>query len=256
MFLNFNPICANYYEETVNYVSDLRKIFPKIEFIDGRRINANLKTVNIQNYLVKPSLYAFTENFISFFFDIYDSTNRKLLKNLYDTDSILTTSRELSLKSDESPKQSRSASQGKYIVQYFDSLPPSQHDLTTMSVDVPLMNDTYVLIHVNGYFKDIGRTLNKDDHLYGYSRTFLLKRNSKKHWNNVFTYFIANELFHIREIRADESNQAFKRMPVTEIEMRRICNDLLPTKIEEQHASQLIFETITNLKSIWCKRFV
>lgn len=274
LFLDRNPYCVRFYDEPWRYAIELRYKFTNLEFIDGYRIDENLiPIVVMQNFLVSPILYTLTESFIKFFFDFYDSNNRKSLKKLYENDSLFTLSSEF----DQSPyefysrnllKENRAKMNEcnlflgmERIIDCFERFPRTCHDYTTMCVDVPLMTNDNKLIQivVNGYFKDIGIAANDDEVVYGFTRTFFLQRSLKQKagiMSNTFKYCIKNEQLHIRRVNALESKKAFKKYVVTEDEIKTICKDLMPVKSQEEEANILMFKAMTTLNTMRCKRFV
>lgn len=274
LFFDRNPYCVRFYDEPWRYASELRNTFTNLEFIDGCRIDENLiPIVVMRNFLVSPSLYTLTENFIKFFFDLYDSVHRKCLKKLYENDSLFTLSSELNessyefysrnlLKANRAEMNECNLFLGtERIIDRFEKLPRTCHDYTTMCVDVPLMTNDNKLIQivVNGYFKDMGIALNDDEVVYGFTRTFFLQRSSKQKaciMSNTFKYCIKNEQLHIRRVNALESKKAFKKDVVTEDEIKTICKDLMPVKSQEEEANILMFKAMTTLNTMCCKRFV
>lgn len=268
MFLDRNPICLKYYDEPRQYIKDLRKAFPRLEYIDGRRIDKNSETVSFQNFLIKPNVYTLAERFIKFFFGFYDSTHRSSLINLYEHESLFSLSSEIvdmTASTKKYQEYSRNLLHRKEleeselcvgrlnIIEFFDYLPQTQHDFVTMNIDVPFLTDETIIIHVNGYFKEIGQTLNAIDKIYGFTRSFVLKQRDEK-FGDMFKYVILNEQLHIRDISQEEINWAFKKDAVTDENMNSICKDMLPSDTQQEYAIILLLNKITNLKKLWCRR--
>lgn len=248
--LDKNPLCASYYNEPWKYVQHALKFFPNLQFIDGRKVDRSLKpVVSMQNFYVSPTLYTLTESFVKFFFELYDSASRNLLSTLYYKKTIfglMWHTQKISCIGDAS------------IIKFFVSLPQTQHDFTTMCIDVPWMTETKVLIHVNGFFKEIGDNVNDDDKIFQFRRTFLLERTQRKSgtMGNTFKYCITNEQVLINLATKDESRKAFVKTVVTDDEIRASSKfqDLLPVKSEEEEANVLLMKSITKLNEDWCKR--
>ena len=263
--LDKNPICLQYYDEPWRYVHDILEIFPNLQHIDGRRINRTMTpVVFMQNYFVSQSLYTLTENFIKHFFELFDSGSRKSLKKLYVNNSIFRITTEFNRSEiafcnfSYSVDQTNTHIGNECILEVFEHLPPTEHDFTTMCVDVPLMTEKNILIHVNGFVKETGKNLNDEDIIYGFSRTFYLECQSQKTatLSNVFTYCIKNEQLNIRCVTSEDLNKAFKKTVVTDDEMSSICKDLMPVKSQEEEANILLLNELTQLDMTWCKRFV
>lgn len=260
LFLDKNPVCVNYYEKPWKFVKDLREILPKLQHIDHRKIDANSTTVFMRNFLVSQNSYTMTERFVNFFFELYDSCIRKSMKKLYDDTSMFTMcSKENSrnLLYDEDFMENVFVGV-ENITDFFETLPRTTHDFTTMCVDVPLMTEKNVLITVNGFFKVLADSLNGDDVIQGFTRTFFLEQQEKKigALPNTFKYRIKNEQLTVHEVSAEVAKIVFAKNVVTETEMNKICQDLLPVKSQEEEAKLLLLQDLTQLKENWCTRLL
>lgn len=267
LFLDKNPICRNYYDVPWKYISYLRYIFTKLEYLDGHHIDTNTGLVFMQNFLVAPEAYTLTESFIKTYFSLFDSNHRKALKKLYDSKSMFTMSCEPSPNiPDFFLESSRNFIHeygpdtvfvGEKIISLFVDFPKTSHDFSTLQVDVTMITEEVVMINVNGYFKELGSSLNDEDYIYSFTRTFVLRQIEQKlpHYvDKTFKYSITNDMLLIKTISDYEANKVFKKNIVTEIELGLICKDLLPTKPQEEETNVLMLKTITNLKDDWCKR--
>lgn len=270
IFLDKNPFCVQYYDEPWRYIRDLVKIFPNIEYVDGIRIDNNSNTAPLRNFFVSRSVYTLSESFANFFFKLYDSSHRIGLKKLYEHDSMFTLVTDLNKTRDspngyddysrnllhnKEPSESRVFT-GKAITAFFATLPQTQHDFTTMNVDVPLLTATNVLITVTGYFMELETSLNDKSIAYGFTRTFNLQRGNRQFGTleNTFKYYVRNEMLLIRNISPLEAHKAFKKNVITEKEISKLCQDLLPVKSQEEEASILLLSQMTKLTKVCCKR--
>lgn len=264
VFLDGNPICTNYYDKPWKYVESIRRTFPLVQYIDKCRVDKDTRMVHLQNFFVSPKLYTLASSFVKLFFDLYDSANRKLLRKFYHPNALFTLSCELTTR--PTPNISRNLNKSetgdvfmgnRNIVELFNNFPQSLHDFTTMCVDVPLMTHENILIVVNGFFKETGNFINDEDVMYGFTRTFLLKRMQHlKLLVDTLQYCIINEQLHIREVSPIIAQKTFKKDVVTSSETKELCRDLLPTRAEEEEAGILILKEITQLGRRWCERFV
>lgn len=271
IFLDKNPFCVQYYDEPWRYIRDLIKIFPNLEHVDGIRIDNNSNTAPLRNFFVSRGVYTLSESFVNFFFKLYDSSHRNGLKKLYEQNSMFSLVADLNKTRDScndyddcsrNPLHYKDLNEsrvftGKAITAFFATLPQTQHDFTTMNVDVPLLTATNVLITVTGYFMELGTSLNDKSTAYGFTRTFNLQRGKRQFGTleNTFKYFVKNEMLLIRNISPLEAHKAFKKNVIAEEEVRNLCQDLLPVKSQEEEASILLLNQMTKLNKNWCKRW-
>jgi Leucine-rich repeat (LRR) protein len=257
LFIDENPVCAKYHEEPWKLIRDVQKKLPNLQNIDNCRIDKT-STVFMRNYLVSANCYTLTEYFVKFFFELYDSSIRSSLRKLYDVNSLFTTSANHgSLVYDENCVDKVFVGVEK-ITNYFESLPQTTHDFTTIQIDVPFMTETNILITVKGVFNILSDSINNDDTIQGFTRTFFLEQQETKvgTMSNTFKYRIKNELLTIHDVSIDMKNKAFNKNVITEIEVNNICQDLLPIKSQEENAKILLLKELTQLRENWCKRLV
>ena len=254
--LDKNPICGKYYDEPWKFVKHLVQVFPNLQTIDERKIDKDSKTVFSRNFLLTQNSFMITESFIKFFFELYDSNMRKSLNKLYDNNSLFTIS-DLKDENSRNLLNDESFSEKVFvgceqITSFFESQPKTTHDFTTFCVDVPLTTERSVLITVNGFFK------NSDDVIRGFTRTFYLERENQKKgtFRNTFKYRVKNETLTITGVSPDEAKHAFAKTVVTEAEIKKLCQNLLPTRAENEDAKVFLLKDMTHLKENWCKRFV
>lgn len=254
--LDKNPICSKYYDEPWKFIQHLLQVFPNLHTVDQRKIDKDSKTVFSRNFLLTQNSFTFTESFIKFFFELYDSNMRKSLNKLYKINSLFTISdfndeNSRNLLNDESYTEKVCVG-CEQIISFFESQPKTTHDFTTFCVDVPLTTDKSVLITVNGFFKSI------DDVIRGFTRTFYLERKNemKGTFCNTFKYRIKNDTLTVRGISPDVAKHAFAKPVMTEAEIKKLCQNLLPTRAENEDAKVFLLKDMTHLKENWCKRFV
>ncbi|CRK97653.1 CLUMA_CG011038, isoform A [Clunio marinus] len=264
IYLDSNPVCIQYYDNPFKYVTDLQRLFPNLESIDEKQIDSSTSIVNMQNFLITSKVYSLTEQFLNFF-EYFDSYH-EALREFYHKDSIFTISNEsqvLNQFNDLSRNIIGATNINKvllgpdYIINFFETFPPTTHDYTTMSIDVPLVNERNVLITTRGFFKTTGTSI-KDSNFHGFTRSFLLsKRGSKSGTvDPSIKYRIMNEMLHIRDLSDEEKKIPFKKLVVSESEVNTLCKDLLPSAFQKEEAHILVFRKITHLKINICKRLL
>lgn len=252
---NNNPLCDTYKTTSTpyKYVSTLRMLCSKLEFIDGRKIDKDFKLVHLHNYFESTAAYPAIENFIDYFFtnfDIHQSRWNQLVDSLYGNDCILMES------------QTKFTAIGTaQIKDYYRSFPYTEHDFITMTVDTPIFSNSKILIVVNGVFKQKGYSMNEVDKLLTFSRMFLLK-NKRRIKNgrapgtlsDTFNFEITNEIFTFDTLTDHKiKNKAFKKQRAKEIDIERAFDGKHAPK-EKFVANLELFRQITCLKDEWCTR--
>lgn len=154
--LNDNPLCSKY-KSSLEYISAVKKIFPDIRSLDGKNLSPDGCCVPQKNYLCSIDTYDITEQFVRHYFSIYDSVTRTALKGLYSKHAIVSISSYFSgltsktIDSRIRLYQSKSRNLLKIspalmvkssfvgpddIIQLWKSLPQTQHDFQSFSIDV------------------------------------------------------------------------------------------------------------------------
>lgn len=266
-----NPLCTEFYNAPWRYIEKMMRFFPNLQYIDGLRIEKSfIPIVTLQNYLVSPSAYCLSETFVKRFFKIYDSRSRTSLAEFYDNNAIFSVSVNFPQMNNAFNGKSRNLLQNmrnienevfvgnRNIVDFFESLPDSQHDFPTMCIDVPMMSEKNILITINGFFKEQGESLNAGDVYFKFTRTFNLERLNPvfETFRNTFRFMIKNDLLQVQQIRVDESLKAFKKNVIQKDEIKKVCWDLTPNIPQARSASTLILKELTKLKTSFCQRFV
>lgn len=87
--LDHNPLCSKYYRQPYKYVSALTQRCGQLEYLDGLKIDANLKTVNLKNFYCTSKAFNAVENFVEFFVKSLEA-KRSNLANVYTKNSMYT----------------------------------------------------------------------------------------------------------------------------------------------------------------------
>ncbi|KAG5680258.1 hypothetical protein PVAND_009777 [Polypedilum vanderplanki] len=261
-----NPICDKFMSKqhysAMFYVKTFKNLCPKLQFIDGKKIDKTLNIVHLQNHLVTPKAYMTVLGFIEFFFKNFESREkRELLTALYSKDSILSVN-------DDRNKKQIFGGQVK-ISDHYASLPEYEHDFVNFTVDSPLFCPKIernsilkfcvpkFLVTVTGVFRE---KENKEK-FFAFSRTFFLEKDrngtgrATGTLSNTFYFEISNEIFNYEIVRDEKiKNKAFKNQQATDGEIEsKFINDTVAERFEEN--LELLKQTIL-MKPEWCKRFL
>jgi hypothetical protein len=255
-----NPVCNKFVEgdrqSPVLYVQSFKKLCPKLQLIDGCKIDQTFKIINFQNYYVHPMAHMAIENFIEFFFRNFDE-NRQITATAY-------TERSQLMVTAENEERKHILKQVN-ILDYYTDLPKTEHDFVTLTIDTPTFYlcpqvcDSIQII-VSGVF----RFTHEREKLFTFSRTFLLRKNKtleggtgrmKGTLSNTFVFHISNEILVYDVVKDDEiKNRAFKKQPATIGEIESVyAEDTMEQQYQEN--LQMLKQTIL-MKPEWCKRLL
>lgn len=281
ILLDGNPICEDYSDCPSEYVHNTRSIFTHLQILDNCKLDPRQNLVTMQNYLVAPHGHAVVENFVQQFFTTYDSFERGKLKNLYLDKSIFTMSTFYEATQDENFDEDGSViirrvakyvdfsrnilkKRGldnivigyKSIVELFNALPKTVHDMTSFSIDVPIFDQKCIVITVSGVFKELGNSLVETDLIMGFTRTFVLTLRDTHEglFKNAFKYYISNEQLCITNVDAETKKNSFIHKTAAEVDFKKHCKDLLPSEFEERETKLRLFKGLTQLNAANCEK--
>ncbi|XP_012277469.1 nuclear RNA export factor 1-like [Orussus abietinus] len=209
-----NPVCDKYKSSQSDYVSDVRKRFPKLLRLDGVELprpilfdvaDDEIKLPPTQRmFVANPKAQEIASQFLQQYFLIYDSENRQPLLDAYhehgcfsltvnhtqnvnkDYSKYLTESRNL-FRITDSGRRRKLLKQGRLpIVSFISTLPRTNHDLNSFTMDICLATERMMLITVTGLFQEIE---NKSQ-IRCFNRTFIIVPEGNG-------YCIRNEQLHI-----------------------------------------------------------
>ncbi|XP_043498429.1 nuclear RNA export factor 1-like [Polistes fuscatus] len=208
-----NPVCNKYKSRQSEYVSDVRRRFPKLLRLDGVDLpRPILFDVMDDASKIPPTQRIFTSNaeaqeiasqFLQQYFLVYDSGNHQLLLDAYNEHASFTLTvntaynanklnsyvgenRNLFRVNDANRRQ-KLLKQGKLtIVSFISQMPQTKHFLNTFTMDVSLVTERMMMVTVTGLFKE----LTKEEHVRYFNRTFIIVPQGTG-------YCICNEQLHI-----------------------------------------------------------
>ncbi|CAO1415170.1 unnamed protein product [Diamesa tonsa] len=277
ILLDGNPICEDYCDSPSDYVHYIRKFFIHLTVLDYCKLDPLHNLVTMKNYLEAPHGHAVVENFVQQFFTTYDSFERGKLKNFYLDKSIFTMSTYYEATEEDQGIIGRVRKYVDFsrnilkrhgldnivigynrIEEFFNALPPTAHDLTSFTIDVPLFQQKCIVITVSGVFKEVGNSLVTTDLIMGFSRTFVLTLRDKQQglFNNAFKYCISNEQLSITNVDSGRKMNSFKHKPATEEDFKKHCKDLLPSEFEERETKLRLFKGLTGLNAANCEKYM
>ncbi|XP_015594371.1 nuclear RNA export factor 1 [Cephus cinctus] len=226
-----NPVCFKYKSRHDDYVSDVRKRFPKLLKLDGNELPRPIVfDVADEGVKLPPSQRMFVANakaqeiggqFMQQFFLIFDSENRQPLLDAYHEhacfsmtiscannanklNNYLTENRNLRRLNDTN-KRRKLLKQGRLpVVSFISQLPRTKHDLNSFTMDISLVTETMMLITVTGLFKELD---SKEEFIRYFNRTFVIVPEGSG-------YCIRNEQLHISQPSEMQERKAFLEQSV------------------------------------------
>lgn len=276
--LDGNPICRAYATKPIEFIKDIKSLFADLEYMDGVKIKKDLPFITRQNFLCSPNYYTMVENFVQHYFQLYDSPQRNLLKEIYADESIFTlscyyqcermqnmniihrvrvygnVSRNVLKMSDYSNQCATNLLYGaSKIGSFLNMLPQTEHDFLSFTIDVPMTEAHMAIIIVSGVFKEKASSLLDSDFLFGFTRTFILKPYQKGEgvFNKSYEYKIYNEQLHIQNATIAQKEFAFKNT-ISNDDLDNRNRELMPTDFETKEAKLLLFKELTELNRDMC----
>lgn len=214
-----NPICNKYKSRQNDYISDVRKRFPKLLRLDGMDLpKPILFDVVDEGNKMPPFQRMFVANakaqqvasqFLQQYFLIFDSENREPLLDAYvehacfsmtvfyphnphnsnKLNGYLMENRNL-YRINDTNKRQKLLKQGRLpIVSFISEMPQTSHYLNTFTMDISLITDGIMLITVTGLFKELDK---KEQPIRYFNRTFIIIPEGSG-------YCIRNEQLHITQ---------------------------------------------------------
>ncbi|KAG7199785.1 hypothetical protein KM043_000448 [Ampulex compressa] len=210
-----NPVCNKYKSRQNDYISDVRKRFPKLLRLDGVELpRPILFDVVDEGTKLPPLCRMFVANakaqeiasqFLQQYFAIFDSENRQPLLDAYEEhacfsmtisyshnaskiNGYLLENRNL-YRINDANKRQKLLKQGRLpVVSFISEMPRTRHYLSTFTMDISLVTEGMMNITVTGLFKELD---GKEQASRYFNRTFIIVPEGNG-------YCIRNEQLHIR----------------------------------------------------------
>ncbi|GJQ65380.1 hypothetical protein Trydic_g7490 [Trypoxylus dichotomus] len=224
LWLDGNPLCDKFDEFT--YGRDAKRYLNTLEKLDGVNIQQKGFLPFRRNFLCSQTGYDLVDQFLEHYFTLYDAQNRSVLDGLYHKEAQFSlTSNYLSLQStsiharlraynkisrnilqmQDSNKIDEFLFAGPYdIIKLLSSLPPSEHDPFSFTVDLITYTEKLAILVVSGVFREIKETLFEVERLLNFTRTFVLLAGADRE------YTILNEMVHISNATTTQASTAFQ----------------------------------------------
>ncbi|XP_015124385.1 nuclear RNA export factor 1 [Diachasma alloeum] len=219
-----NPVCNKYRTRQDDYVSDVRKRFPKLQRLDGTELpppilfdvsDDSVKLPPTERiFVANPKAREIANQFLQQYFMIFDSESRQPLLNAYHEHACFSLSitpcptmnkfssytadnRNL-LRSSDASRRRKLLKQGRLpVVTYISEMPKTQHYLNSFTMDIGLVTDALMLITITGCFKE---TATKENFIRYFHRTFIIVPEGTG-------YCIRNEQLHLSHPTAAQERQ-------------------------------------------------
>ena len=224
-----NPICNKYKSRQNDYISDVRKRFPKLLRLDGMDLpkpilfdvvdEGNKIPLSQRMFVANAKAQEVASQFLQQYFLIFDSENRQPLLDAYVEHACfsmtvsypphytnklngylmenrnlmenknLMDNRNLYRTNDTNRKQKLLKHGRLPVVSFISEMPQTSHYLHTFTMDISLITDGIMLITVTGLFKELDK---KEQPVRYFNRTFIIVPEGNG-------YCIRNEQLHISQ---------------------------------------------------------
>ncbi|KAK0074006.1 hypothetical protein PV326_012835, partial [Microctonus aethiopoides] len=250
--LKGNPLCNRYENRNDNYISDVRKRFPKLLRLDGAELPKPIVFDIVEEEVILPPMKIKFVNdpraekiavqFMQQYYTVFDSDSRQPLLDAYHADACfsltiapssqiqkfnkyLPDNRNL-LRTNDTARRRKLLKQGRLpIVSYISEMPKTQHYLNSFTMDINLVTEGMMLVTVTGCFKELDT---KDQPIRSFNRTFIIVPEGTG-------YCIKNEQHHLSHPTVDQEKQMLNSQPILSTsssqpqpEQANITNAVLP----------------------------
>ncbi|XP_012234855.1 nuclear RNA export factor 1 [Linepithema humile] len=258
--LTGNPVCNKYKSRQSDYISDVRKRFPKLLRLDGMELPRPIVfDVVDEAAKVPPSQRMFVADakaqeiasqFLQQYFAIFDRENRQPLLDAYNEhacfsmtitashvsklNGYLIESRNL-FRINDTIRRQKLLKQGKLpIVSFISQMPQTRHFVDTFTMDIALAMQAMMFITITGYFQEINT---KEQPIRHFNRTFVIVPEGSG-------YCICNEQLHISQPSETQLKQLHQQLnstqlPQTQSQAPALLEQQLPTETAKPMASEL-----------------
>ncbi|XP_012270576.1 nuclear RNA export factor 1 [Orussus abietinus] len=259
LWLDGNPLCENY-SSPVQYIESAQRYCPNLMRLDSVYIGTPDLPLCYNRYLKNSNSAKLVNQFIEHYFALYDQKDRMILKGLYHENALYSVTLGINpdnsnrkflnhfimndrnlLKITDAAKRYYLLYQGQdKILLALRRLPRTCHDRNSFSYDLLFETDTYLMISVEGVFKNI----NVEPQMFYFNRTFVLAAGDESEYN------IINDQYHINFALPEGAEKNFEYKPY-ETELESAC--LSPREKEELVTS---FQGLTTMNQDWCRTFL
>lgn len=266
LWLDGNPVCQNYDE--AGYMQAVKEICPTIKKLDGVLLGTEGFLAYRRNYAISHNVEPIIDQFLEHYFTLYDSNNRTYLRGIYHPQALFSIStsyipgqhssvitklepykkhsRNLMKLSDFSKTTEQLENGQENIARRLSSLPRTEHDPYTFTVDVLYYTEKQIVLVVTGAFREPMDNLKDTECLYCFSRTFILAARE------LGEYCIMNEMLHVSNATNILASRAFKNVRVTKPKNTTIVQKA-QSQTEKGEFIQVISK-VTGLNVEWSKR--
>lgn len=221
--LEENPLVENL---GTSYISVIKKHVPTLQYLDGKQLPKEIGfdvgddqedtalPVSIPKCIKNEAAGGIVLQFLLQFFKLYDSDSRQPLLDAYHENAVMSMacvgsfehlkeyiseSRNL-LRVNREDRQFKLLRRGRLqVVSFLSSLPKTQHDPTTFTLDVPFTSEKLMTFTVSGMFKEPAK---KNDRIKHFNRTFVVVPHNAG-------FVIVNEILFITFATHKNSEKAF-----------------------------------------------
>ncbi|XP_026481977.1 nuclear RNA export factor 1-like [Ctenocephalides felis] len=262
LWLDGNPLCDKYTDEA-SYIKDAKSYCNNLVKLDGTLLKTGLPQSR-RNFVCDNEAAQLVDQFMEHYFTVFDIC-RKNLVDLYDANALFSLSSSLTptmLTGSSPSKVFSSASRNilrlsditrgqdqlhkgaENIIKFLDTLPKTQHDPYTFTIDI-VQHDAYsTTIMVTGMFRVFS---NNPDTFYNFSRTFRIIHCG----HNKFKIF--NELLAITNSVTNYPKGFTKTVPARLSEYNKLFGEL---NSEEKKDMCKMLSNITEKSEYVCEKYL
>ncbi|XP_006619365.1 nuclear RNA export factor 1-like [Apis dorsata] len=258
LWLDGNPLCENYCTSK-QYIDSAMKYCPNLIQLDGVYIKTYGLPLTYINYFKNESREELVSKFINHFFNLYDQSDRTILRGLYYKNAFysmsfgipssmahkknlvqFTANRNLLKTADLNKKRQHLYYGQDNILGGLKRLPRSYHDRKSFVCDLIFDDNKCLVISICGLFK----TMNNSSQVLWFNRTFILQAGPDHEYN------IINDQYYV--------NATTEEISPNSIETKISYDEIVPSCFSSSEKKELLnkFTEITSLNKDWCQTYL
>lgn len=258
LWLDGNPLCENY-SSSKQYIESAIRYCPNLIQLDGVYIRTFGLPLTYINYFKNESREELVFKFVNHFFNLYDQSDRMVLKGLYYKNAFysmsfgipssiahkrhlvqFTASRNLLKNVDLNKKRQYLYYGQDNVLTGLKRLPRSQHDKSSFVCDLMFDDGKCLVISVSGLFK----TINNSSQVLLFNRTFIIQAGLDHEYN------IINDQYYV--------DSTSEEISPSSIETKASYDEIVPSCFSVNEKKELFnkFSEVTTLNNDWCNTYL
>lgn len=128
----------------------------------------------------------------------------------------------------------------------------TEHDFSSFTIDLSGYTPKKAVITVNGLFKENGSSLNDEEAILGFSRTFIISKHAEGlgMFHACEEYQILNDIVVYYRPSVQQLTNSFKTA-----RPNVVPNETIDVTEDDKLGLEITFHELTGLNSMWCRKY-